>query len=222
MPNYVESDTVHSATAEDLARNILEFYPHLFDESEQKRILNLLHYHDLGEKIDNPDDGSKDRDEKFEEELQTFMHRVKRKSRYAQEQLIHDFYIFEHAGMEGWREEDGRAMRFAKLCDKTDAPLGALLYELQDRPGSLKYKAENFGGITGQDQRFIDETGDYSQAGVWTAHFIDTYLCFEDIDIFIEILIEACKAVRGKVFDWMYDFCKKRHVSEELLQKILN
>ena len=112
-------------------------------------------------------------------------------------------------------------MQFAKLCDKADAPLGALLYELQERHGSLLYKKEHFGGITAQDQKYADEIGEYSQAGIWTAHMIDTYLFFEYIEIFIEILIEACKDVRGHVFPWMYEFCKKRGINEIILNKML-
>ncbi len=50
---------------------------------------------------------------------------------------------------------------------------------------------------------------------------IDTYLFFEYIEIFIEILIEACKDVRGHVFPWMYEFCKKRGINEIILNKML-
>ena len=220
MNDYRESDTLHSTTVEELARNIFRFYPALFTVSEQKRIVDLLRYHDLGETVDNPDDGSKDKDEKFEEELETFITKVSSLVPADQERLIRDFVIFEHAGLEIWSEEDKRILQFAKLCDKTDAPLGALIYELQDRHGSLKYKKDHFGGITAQDQRFADEIGEYSQSGIWTAHMIDTYLYYADIEIFIEIIIEACKDVRGEVFPWLYEFCKKRGISENLLSKM--
>lgn len=221
MKDYRESDTLHSTTVEELARNIFRFYPALFSIEEQMRIINLLRYHDLGETIDNPDDGSKDKDEKFEEELLTFTNKISSLFPADQERLIRDFVIFEHAGLEIWPEEDRKILQFAKLCDKTDAPLGALIYELQDRHGSLKYKKDHFGGITAQDQRFADEIGEYSQSGIWTAHMIDTYLYFDYIDIFIEIIIEACKDVRGTIFPWMYEFCQKRGIQETLLSKML-
>ena len=218
--DYVESDTLHSTTVEELARNIFRFYPLMFYIEDQRRIVNLLRYHDLGETVDNPDDGSKDKDEKFNEELVTFIEKTSSLPPIEQEQLIRDFIIFENAGMEYWDEEDKRILQFAKLCDKADAPLGALLYELQDRHGSLLFKKEHFGGITSQDQKFADEIGEYSQAGIWTAHMIDTYMYFEYIEIFIEIIIEACKDVRGEVFPWLYEFCKKRGFDETLLSKI--
>ena len=219
--DYVESDTLHSTTVEELARNIFRFYPLLFEIEDQKRIINLLRYHDLGETVDNPDDGSKNKDEKFEEELQTFVRKTAWLFPTEQEALIRDFVIFENAGLGYWTEEDRCVMQFAKLCDKADAPLGAFLYELQDRPGSLLFKKRFHGGITAQDQKYADEIGEYSQAGIWTAHMIDTYLYFEYIELFIEILIEACKDVRGHVFPWMYKFCKKRGISEITLNKML-
>ena len=218
--DYVESDTLHSTTVEELARNIFRFYPILFETGDQWRIIDLLRYHDLGETVDNPDDGSKDRDEKFTEELGTFIEKTSCLMTIAQEDLIRDFVVFENAGMDHWNEEEKRLLQFAKLCDKADAPLGALLYELQDRHGSLLFKKEHFGGITDQDQKYADEIGEYSQAGIWTAHMIDTYMYFEYIEIFIEILIEACKDVRGEVFPWLYEFCKKRGFDEELLSKM--
>ncbi len=215
--NYVESDTLHSTTVEELAINVFRYYPMLFNYEDKERILKLLRYHDLGETVDNPDDGSKDRDEKFAEELETFINKISNLPVWEQHQLIKDFVIFENAGEDIWNDHDKCVMQFAKLCDKADAPLGALIYESQERHGSLLYKKEHFGGITDQDQFFADEIGEYSQAGIWTAHMIDTYLDYYHINFFIEIIVEACKDVRGEVFPWMYEFCKKRDVSERLL-----
>lgn len=219
--NYVENDTLHSTTVEELAQNIFRFYPLLFDLNDQKRIVQLLRYHDLGETVDNPDDGSKDKDEKFQEELETFVNKVSSLPRAMQEELIRDFIVFENAGSELWDKEQRKLMQFAKLCDKADAPLGALLYESQDRAGSLLFKKEHFGGITEQDEKYAKEIGEYSQAGIWSAHMVDTYLYFDYLDIFVEIIIEACKDVRGQVFPWMYEFCKKRVFSDIILNKML-
>lgn len=215
--DYVESDTLHSTTVEELARNVFRFYPFLFDLEEQNRIINLLRYHDLGETVDNPDDGSKNKDEKFIEELETFINKTSSLNPIEQEDLIRDFVMFEHANEECWSEDNKRILQFAKLCDKADAPLGALLYELQGRPGSLLYKQKHYGGITEQDQKYADEIGEFSQAGVWTAHMIDTYLDYENIEIFIKILVEACIDVRGHVFPWMYEFCKNRGIDKNIL-----
>jgi hypothetical protein len=216
--DYVESDTLHSTTVEELAINVFRYYPMLFEAEDKERILKLLRYHDLGETVDNPDDGSKDRDEKFTEELETFTNKISNLPLWEQKQLIKDFIIFENAGLDIWNDHDKRVMQFAKLCDKADAPLGALLYENQGRHGSLLFKKEHFGGITQQDQNYADEIGEYSQAGIWAAHMIDTYLYFYYLDIFIEIIVEACKDVRGNVFPWMYEFCKKRGINERVLE----
>lgn len=220
MEDYVESDTLHSTTVEELAQNIFRFYPALFDLQNQKRIIQLLRYHDLGETVDNPDDGSKNHEEKFAEELATFIGKIQSLPVAMQEDLIRDFVVFENAGYELWDEDRKQAMMFAKLCDKADAPLGALLYELQGRNGSLLYKKEHFGGITEQDERFANEIGEYTQAGIWFAHMIDTYSRFDYLEIFIEIIVEACKEVRGEVFPWAFEFCKKRGMSELLLEKL--
>lgn len=219
--NYIESDTLHSTTVEELAQNVFRFYPILFDIYEQKRIIHLLRYHDLGETVDNPDDGSKDHDEKFQEELETFIGKISSLPVAMQEDLIRDFVVFENAGSELWDKTQRKLMMFAKLCDKADAPLGAFIYESQDRHGSLLFKKEHFGGITEQDEKYASEIGEYSQAGIWSAHMIDTYLYFDYLDIFIEIIIEACKDVRGEVFPWMHDFCKRRGINEILLNKML-
>lgn len=212
--NYIESDTVHSTTVEELAQNIFRFFPAIFDMHDQKRIINLLRYHDLGETVDNPDDGSKDHTEKFKEELGTFISKISSLVPALQEQLIRDFIMFENASWLFWNEEDKSLMQFAKLCDKADAPLGALLYELQGRNGSLLYKKEHFGGITEQDEKYAKEIGEYTQAGIWTAHMIDTYANYDYIDIFISIIVAACKDVRGECFPWLEEFCEKRQLGE--------
>ena len=218
--DYIETDTLHSTTAEEILQLIFRFYPKLFDIYRQKRIIQLIRYHDLGEEKDVPDDGSMDADEKFEVELGVFINRIKTLPPFQQVRLIKDFIMFEHAG-ERWMLEDKECMQFAKLGDKLDAPIGALWYELNDRKGSLAYKKEHFGGITDQDKMYIKETGDDSQAGVWSAHYIDKYKNYQYLSIFVEILIEACKDVRGSVFPWMYEFSQKRGLNERLLEKML-
>ena len=220
LTNYVENDTLHSTTVEELAQDVFRFYPGLFDHFDQTRIIHLLRYHDLGETVDNPDDGSKDHDEKFEEELATFISKISYLVPAVQEQLIRDFIMFENASYLCWDKESKKMMQFAKLCDKADAPLGAFVYESQGRSGSLTYKKEHFGGITDQDEKYAQEIGDYSQAGIWTAHMIDTYGCYEYVEIFIEIIIAACKDIRGEVFPWMKEFCKKRRIPNYLLDKM--
>ena len=217
--DYIESDTLHSTTVEELAQNVFRFYPGLFEIRDRERIIHLLRYHDLGETIDNPDDGSKNHDEKFEEELKTFIDKISYLVPAVQEQLVRDFIMFENANHICWDADSKKMMQFAKLCDKADAPLGAFVYELQGRAGSLLFKKDNFNGITDQDEKYAKEIGEYSQAGIWTAHMIDTYGDYEYIDIFIEIIIAACKDVRGEVFPWLRGFCARRGFSDVILQK---
>ena len=220
-PDYVETDTLHSTTAEEIAQLFFRFYPGLFDIYEQKRIVLLLRYHDLGEDMDIPDDGSVSLDEKFEKELGIYASKISFLPPFMQEVAIRDFIMFEHASFECWSDKDKRIMQFAKLCDKLDAPIGALIYELQGRKGTLRFKDEHFGDITEQDRMYISETGDDSQAAVWGAHFIDKYMYYDNVELFIAVLLEAFIDVRGVVPAWMYSFCQKRGISEGLLARML-
>lgn len=222
--NYIENDTMHSTTAEEIAQNIFRFYPGMFDLKDQMRIISFLRYHDLGETKngDKPDDGSNKKEEKVEIELNEFIIQIQYLPPYIQEQLIRDFIMFENAGYALWDKESQELMQFAKLCDKTDAPLAALLFEKQGRKGTLGYKLEHFGSITEQDKGYIDAIREDSQAAVWTAHMLDTYRDYKNLEIFASIIIEAVKDVRGFVFPGLYEFLKKReifpmHVIEQLI-----
>ena len=222
-PNYVENDTMHSSTAEEVANNIFRFFPSIFPVREQKRIIDFLRYHDLGESKagDKPDDGSTSKDEKVSAELEEFIRKVQYLPSYIQEQLIRDFVMFEHADFACWEEESKRVMQFAKLCDKVDAPLAALLFEKQGRKGDLNYKLKNFGSITEQDQNYIDQMHESSQAAVWTAHMLDKFRDYENLDLFAEIVVAACRDVRGFVFPGLYEFLKKNDIfSEDLRCKL--
>ena len=227
--DYVECDTNHASSCEELARNIFRFYPNSVLEHLRERICNFLRYHDLGELGigDRPDDGSCDRAEKFTDELSTFCDKIKYLPIESQEELIRDFIIFENAlspkiflGEEHedftWSKDDLMAMQFAKLCDKADAPLHALLYELEGRPGDLMFKKKYFDGITAQDQRYIDEIGESSQSAVWIAHFLDHYNNYEFFPIFLAIIVEAVKEVRGEPFPWFVDFCIRHNICSEI------
>lgn len=221
LKNYIETDTMHSTTVEEVAQNIFRFYPALFTEKEQIRIVHLLRYHDLGEKIDNPDDGSTPHDKKFKRELKRFIRKISSLQPAVQEMLIRDFIMFENADFVLWDKKSRELMQFAKLCDKADAPLGAFLYEKQGRKGSLMYKKKHFGGITDQDEAYAQEIGDYSQAGIWTAHMIDHYQGYEYLDLFVEIIAAACKDVRGSVFPWLRSFLERRQLfNEQVINRI--
>ena len=222
-PNYTENDTMHSSTAEEIANNIFRFFPSIFSIREQKRITDFLRYHDLGESKygDKPDDGSVSKDENVEAELGEFILKIQHLPSDIQEQLIRDFVVFENVNYICWEEESKRAMQFAKLCDKTDAPLAALLFEKQGRKGDLKYKLENFGSITEQDQHYINQMCESSQAAVWTAHMLDKFRDYENLDLFAEIVVAACRDVRGFVFPGLYEFLKKNDIfSEEFRYKL--
>lgn len=214
LDNYVEVDTIHSATCVELAKDVFEYYPKLFDNLEQNRITSLLSYHDLGEdeRGDEPDDGSSEHSEKFQIELQAFIRKIQYHTEEYQDVLIRDFIMFEHASSLEWSARDREIFQFAKLVDKTDAPLGAFLFEKQGRKGSLLYKKENFGGITDQDERYASQIREYSQAGIWSAHMIDTYRDYKYLKIFVDIIAEACRDTRGMIFPWLWEFLTKRNL----------
>ncbi len=221
MDDYIESDTVHSTSVEELANNVFIFYPNLLCDYDKKRVIRLLRYHDLGESVDCPDDGSRPHDLKFEEEFKTFSEKIYSLPLQIQEKLLKDFYIFEHANLPIWSDDDRIPMQIAKLNDKTDAPLKALLYEAQGRPGSLLYKKKHYGKLSDQDRDAAIEIGTFAQADIWTAHFIDSYHDFENFWLFIGIIAEACRDVRGGIFPWAKDFCVARGINEGII-KILS
>ena len=217
--NYKETDTIHSTTAEELATNIFRFYPDLLIPEDQARVIQLLRYHDLGEDVvgDKADDGSTPKDVKFTVELTEFVKKIEHLPNTVQQRLIKDFIMFENANDPRWSDRDKAVLQFAKLCDKTDAPLGALLFETQGREGSLLFKKNKYGGITDQDQKYIDQIGEYSQAGVWTAHMIDTYRDYKFIMLFIRIIDAAVNDVRGHSFPWLYEFMNKRDMDTSFI-----
>ena len=212
--DYVETDTIHSSTCVELANNIFEQYPQLFDMYDQFRITSLLRYHDLGEdeRGDKPDDGSSSHEEKFEIELREFIKKIQYHTVEYQDILIRDFIIFEHAQSFDWTPRDREVFQFAKLCDKADAPLGAFIFEKQGRKGSLLYKKKHFGGITDQDEYYTSQTREYSQAAIWTAHMIDTYKEYEYLKIFVDVIAAACRDTRGMIFPWLWEFLTKRNL----------
>ena len=210
MDNYIENDTMHSSSCVEWATTIFRFYPELFNLEEQYRIITFLRYHDLGEKRDLPDD--RPRAQKFKDELKLFVQRTQYLPDSVQNQLISDFVIFENANNICWKDRDRQIMQFAKLCDKADAPLAALLYEKEGRKGSLAYKAESFEDLTPQDARNIEIAGTSDQTDAWVVHLIDgygTYYCFE---IFLNIIVAACYDVRGEIFPWLEDYLKLREI----------
>ena len=221
--DYIENDTIHASSCEELAHDILRFYPELIEEHLRGRIIQFLRYHDLGELLvgDRPDDGSCNKADKVLEELETFCVAINVLPVESQEVLIRDFILFEYAlspeellpGVNGdWSEDDGRAMQFAKLCDKADAVLHALVYEIEDRPGDLQHKILHFNGITEQDQYYINEIKSSLQADVWAAHFFDRYNEYYAFRLFFEIILEAFRSVRGSLPSWVEPFCIKRNI----------
>ena len=221
--DYIESDTIHASSCEELAHDILRFHPELIEEHLRGRILQFLRYHDFGELStgDRPDDGSCDKADKVLDELGVFCNAINVLPVENQEILIRDFILFEYAlsptellpGVNGdWSEDDSRAMQFAKLCDKADAVLHALVYELEDRPGDLQHKALYFDGLTRQDQHYINEIGSSLQADVWAAHFFDQYNKYYAFSLFLEIILEAFRSVRGSLPSWVEPFCIKHNI----------
>lgn len=217
LDDYIETDTIHSASCINLAINIFERYPEIFNLEEKYRIVSFIKDHDLGESEngDKPDDGSTSKEEKFETELAEFIKKIQYHTEKVQEILIRDFIIFEHAGSLEWDERDREILEFAKLIDKTDALLSSFIYETQGRNGSLLYKKKHFGGISERDQFYADQIGEYSQAGVWTAHMIDNYKEYKYMKLFLDIAVAACRDVRGEVFPWLQEFLRKRDVFTE-------
>ena len=210
LTNCVENDTIHSTTCEELASLMFRYFPSMVvDPKEQKRLIQLLRYHDLGENVDRPDDGSTSKDAKFKYELNVFRKKISSLLVEEQRNLIYDFVMFEHADWDCWNMHDKYLMQIAKLCDKADALLGAFWYERCGRAGDLEYKRKHFGGITEQDEYFCKETGSTLIADAWTANFIKSYKTYDKFPLFLSVITTACRETRGKNFPWIESFLKK-------------
>jgi hypothetical protein len=206
----IETDTIHAASSIALATCFFKAYPDYFTLEQQLRIVNVLTIHDLGETTDIPDDGSKDKEEKFLHELTEICKKFQHLNPQERDKLLRDYIIFAHADDPIWSEEDRRVMQFAKLCDKADAILSAFCYELDCRGGSLLTKENMYGGLTKQDKFYVDETGSFRPGDVFTAHFIDNYNSFYYFKEMFDVILAACLYARQSNFPWLEKFLKKR------------
>ena len=208
-PNYrhPESDTEHAAGCIEIARCLMRAYPQIFTTDEWLRIFDLLKYHDLGETAygDHPDDGTQDTEEKNSIELSTFTKLVAFLLSDGDDNLLQDFQSFQNLDSKS-KHDDPRyyLASFCKLCDKLDAVLHAIIYELNGVGGDLAYKEQCYDSLSDRDAYYILLTGTTKIAPNWAIHFMDSCHIYPHFAMFFGILESAVREVNdGDFYDWL-------------------
>ncbi|MBR2709770.1 hypothetical protein IKE72_01685 [Candidatus Saccharibacteria bacterium] len=214
-----ESDTEHAAGCIEIARNLSRAFPDLFSGSEWLRIFDLLKYHDLGEVAygDRPDDGTQNAAEKDAIELIAFRSAITYLPSDDAGTLLWDFWTFQR--VDSFSQNNSSHFRlacFARLCDKLDAVLRAIIYELNGVSGDLKYKEEHFSALSERDQYYIQQTGTTKIAPNWTLHFIDICHRYPYFALFFRILENAVRDVNnGEFYGWLPEVKERFEVTEQ-------
>ena len=204
---HPESDTEHASGCIEIARGLMRVFPQIFTTEEWLRIYDLLKYHDLGEIIygDHPDDGTQNTCEKNSVELEAFRQAIAYLPDTDVDTLLKDFQSFQNLDFR-IKSDDSRyhLASFAKLCDKLDAVLRAIIYELNGVGGDLTYKEQFHDSLSDRDAYYILLTGTTNIAPNWAIHFIDGCHFYPHFAIFFRILESAVREVNGgKFYDWL-------------------
>lgn len=208
-PDYrrPESDTEHAAGCIEIARGLMRAFPQIFTTEEWLRIFDLLKYHDLGEIIygDHPDDGTQNVNEKNSVELKAFKKAIAYLPDDDAKTLLKDFKSFQKLDLGPKRRNPiYNLVSFCKLCDKLDAVLHAILYELNSVGGDLAFKEQLCGSLSDRDAYYIILTGTTKIAPNWALHFIDACHFYPHFAMFFRILEAAVREVEGgKFYDWL-------------------
>ena len=204
---HPESDSEHANGCIEIARNLSRFCPNLFDINEWIRIFDLLRYHDLGEVAygDHPDDGTQDIRDKNAVELAAFKQVVSYLPLDQAVILVQDFRDFQILG-HGFIADAYQYKRisFCKLCDKLDAVLRAIIYELSGVGGDIKYKGEFHPPVSDRDTFYARCTGSQQISQTWALHFLDICHKYPFFALFFTILKAAvCEVNGGAFYNWL-------------------
>lgn len=216
-----ESDSEHTCGCIEIARNLSRAFPELFFVEEWLRIFDLLKYHDLGEITygDRPDDGTQNTKEKNTVELDTFMEVISPLPTHQANILLQDFLSFQKldSGLASQNASYNIAC-FCKLCDKLDAVLHAIFYELNGVGGDLSYKEQFHSPLSKRDKFYIQQTGTTKIAPNWAIHFLDICHNYPHFAMFFRILESAVKEINGgKFYDWLPKAQKTFGITNEQL-----
>lgn len=216
-PRHPESDTEHACGCIEIMKCLGWYYPMLLAPGYFGRAETLLKYHDTGENFygDHPDDGSQNRDEKDFTELMELAATVADLPITEQRQLIEDFVHFQSPLFPNYPQNEAEMVQLARAVDKLETILSAAAYEKAGAGGTLVYKEQHSGGITGQDRYFIDEIGDSSILASWLAHTVRDYHMYYGFPYVLDIVRAAVIDVRGEWFPWFDRFCESHQIPLE-------
>ena len=198
-PLPAESDLEHTAGVMKLARLVSWKYPEVIPKEKLDDYLFGAEIHEIGERLtgDILDDGTRDSRRKDIEEtidVEAYL------SLYAPS-LEHE------RGMRLFKEFRDKSTEFGRTLyclDKTEAILQGLFYESKKYPCLLRYKQENFGGISDKDKNSIEAVGSDNIVDCWSyGLYKKAGEKFEHIDVFLEIIQSAVFVVRSTGLTWV-------------------
>lgn len=208
----IESVSEHTRGAMALAQSISRFMPEVIPPAELPRYLELLQYHDLAENEtgDIVDNGERDSNEKEKQEYNYMLKATEDWPAVNRNRLLRDYRIFLRPTDDSWSLVDRTFGENAKLCDKLDAVLRAIIYEANQASGEFTPHQE----LSSQDQRFVTLTRSRNTVDTWGAHFINLARNFIFYDHFLAILKVSVRELRGHWFEWDNGFSKAIHPKE--------
>lgn len=194
-----ESDLEHTAGVMKLVRLIHWNYPDIIPSEKLDDYLFGAEIHEMGERLtgDILDDGTRNEKQKDAEETIEIMAHLHRFA--PDEEYIRGMQIYSE-----FRDKSTEFGRILYCIDKTDAILQALFFELKGQPCLLRYKEENFGGISNKDKQNIEKVCSDNIVDCWSYGLYEKaqHDKYEHIDIFMEIIQSAVYAVRGEPLLW--------------------
>lgn len=211
-PLRKESVDEHQYDTVTIAKLMLGFYPDLLPADMHERCFNLLHFHDIGERIigDIPDD-TLDHTEKDEHELSAFVDETFVLPGQMKDRLRHDFIGLQGPRDHVWSAEEQKLYQFSKCADKVSALLRMLIYEMNGAPGSIFYKRASVGS-TELDEHYMRITNDPTFLGVLIPHFFDQYHEYYSFRYWYELVRVAVIDVRGTWVDWLERLCQTQDI----------
>lgn len=201
--NRPESVSEHTRGMIELIFGINRYFPEIFKTEELVRAIRVAHYHDLGENElgDLPDDGSYDRKTK---DFIEYQHVLSCSEAWPDRlEFMTDYVAFQFPESSTLSKEQRLFAENLRLCDKLDAVLKGLFYELRGVKGSMEMRKKRYGVLYEREIRLAKEIGTDEMSDIWAAYFIEAHQHFQNFPLFLKILRAAVVDVRGADFPWL-------------------
>lgn len=203
--NKPESVSEHSLGTIELVMGISRFFPNKIPQSELYRYIRLLKYHDVAEKDvgDIADDGTRDEDDKNRREYESTKAFVIDWPENEKEHFLRDYKAFQEPYNDKLSLDERKFVQICYLCDKTDAILKAIVYEIYGQFGGLNPLTSS-----PVDRKEVERIGTDNAVDCWTYRYFEKEWARPSYcrEIFIGIIKAAILDVRGEWFSWANKF----------------